>query len=329
MAKDSKESWRFTWVLHDVQEELELDLAEYCVCNSVFELSIGPNAPVPGYCTKSKEYIAEFLGYRNKKTGKVESRTVKNIIKRLLIRGVLIKHPDNRKYPGGLKVYDKWYEATRFYKRDPAKELRDQQAGSSEKVSLPPDNSVLGQGKSFTVAGEKVSLPEGNKFTGEGENSSPLYITKDKAKNTSERDKGVNTLTFEKFISVWKDDAEYKDWKIYKLSYYFDAVLAFYKDESFNTGSMKAKIKFFINRDIEHEKYNPVMEPVAKRDLSREAFEIVESKLDHIKNNLSDKENYEIVYELLKDDTDFIHKEAIFEGKIEAALRYYKERGWK
>jgi hypothetical protein len=80
---------------------------EYGVLDSIDKLSRHSKAPVPGWCTAGKQDIADWLG--------LSKRTVDGIIKELIGRGMIIKHPDEE-VSGGLKVFGDFYDMVEFEK---------------------------------------------------------------------------------------------------------------------------------------------------------------------------------------------------------------------
>src|SRR5215471_18777924 len=98
---------RFTVVLHQVRDELDLSMTSYAVIDSIHVLShTRPDYP---WCTMSKEEIAKFLG--------MSRRTVFNSITEGLKKGLLEKNPL------GLRTTRKWTEVVHLY--SPQKELRE------------------------------------------------------------------------------------------------------------------------------------------------------------------------------------------------------------
>ena len=87
-----RETPRYTTILHEARTKLGLSLVEYCVIDSVHNLSHRPNNP---YCTLSKDDMADFLG--------VNRATVFRALKKGFDKGVLEKN--NR---GDLRTTGKW-----------------------------------------------------------------------------------------------------------------------------------------------------------------------------------------------------------------------------
>ncbi len=75
-----RETPRYTTILHEARTKLGLSLVEYCVIDSVHNLSHRPNNP---YCTLSKDDMADFLG--------VNRATVFRALKKGFDKGVLEK----------------------------------------------------------------------------------------------------------------------------------------------------------------------------------------------------------------------------------------------
>ncbi len=82
----------YTTILHGARTKLGLSLVEYCVIDSVHNLSHRPNNP---YCTLSKDDMADFLG--------VNRATIFRALKKGFEKGVLEKN--NR---GDLRTTEKW-----------------------------------------------------------------------------------------------------------------------------------------------------------------------------------------------------------------------------
>lgn len=52
----------YTTIMHEPRIALDLSTDEYCILDLVYRLSVNPTAPVPGWCSMSKDNIAQFLG---------------------------------------------------------------------------------------------------------------------------------------------------------------------------------------------------------------------------------------------------------------------------
>jgi len=87
-----RETPRYTTILHDARTKLGLSLVEYCVLDSVHNLSHRPNNP---YCTLPKDAMADFLG--------VNRATIFRAIKEGLAKGLLEKNDR-----GDLRSTEKW-----------------------------------------------------------------------------------------------------------------------------------------------------------------------------------------------------------------------------
>ena len=90
-----KETPRYTTILHETRVRLGLSLVEYCVIDSIHNLSHRPNHP---WCTVSKEGIGDFLN--------LGRATVFRAIKKGLDDGLLEKNER-----GDLRTTDKWIQA--------------------------------------------------------------------------------------------------------------------------------------------------------------------------------------------------------------------------
>jgi len=87
-----RETPRYTTILHEARTKLGLSLVEYCVVDSVHNLSHRPNNP---YCTLSKDAMADFLS--------VNRATIFRAIKEGLAKGLLEKNDR-----GDLRSTEKW-----------------------------------------------------------------------------------------------------------------------------------------------------------------------------------------------------------------------------
>ena len=99
---------RYTVVLHEVRERLNLSFNTYAVIDSVHKLS--HSDPNYFYCTASKEKIAEFLA--------ISRRTIFNSLEEGLKKGLLEKNER-----GDLRTTQKWVDTVELYEpkvqRDP------------------------------------------------------------------------------------------------------------------------------------------------------------------------------------------------------------------
>lgn len=87
---------------------MNLDGNEYFVVEAVDRLSRSKRAPLAGWCTTPKKNIADFIC--------LSERTVERIIRKIVDRGIAIKHPDNKKYPGALQVVPEFRELVEQYR---------------------------------------------------------------------------------------------------------------------------------------------------------------------------------------------------------------------
>lgn len=81
----------YTTILHQVREILDLTLTEYVILDSILKLQ--SNSNVPGYCTITKQKLADNLF--------MPLRTVKKTIETLYAKDLLFKDIEN---PRNLKV---------------------------------------------------------------------------------------------------------------------------------------------------------------------------------------------------------------------------------
>ena len=87
-----RETPRYTMILHEARTKLGLSLVEYCVLDSIHNLSHRPNNP---YCTLSKDNMAVFLG--------VNRATIFRALKKGSEKGLLEKNGR-----GDLRSTEKW-----------------------------------------------------------------------------------------------------------------------------------------------------------------------------------------------------------------------------
>ena len=87
----------FTTILHDKRKELELNLMEYCVADTIYNLSSNPKSPVQGWCYASKDTLAEILD--------TTRQTVFTIVNKLIGKGLVERHSET-KY---LRTTEKWF----------------------------------------------------------------------------------------------------------------------------------------------------------------------------------------------------------------------------
>ena len=104
IAKRNKKRYtvkpRYTVVLHQVRERLDLSLSTYVVIDSVHKLSrTNPDHP---YCTMSKEQLASFL--------KISRATVFRAIQEGIEKRLL-----DRTSGGALRSTQKWAELAELY----------------------------------------------------------------------------------------------------------------------------------------------------------------------------------------------------------------------
>lgn len=90
-----RETPRYTTILHEARTRLGLSLVEYCVIDSIHNLSHRPDHP---WCTVSKEILGEFLN--------LGRATVFRAIKKGLDGGLLEKNER-----GDLRTTEKWIQA--------------------------------------------------------------------------------------------------------------------------------------------------------------------------------------------------------------------------
>lgn len=91
---------RFTVVLHQVREQLDLSMSTYAVFDSIHTLSHTNHDYV--WCTMSKEELGKFLG--------LSRRTIFNAVTEGLTKGLLEKNDR-----GDLRTTPKWVDTVNVY----------------------------------------------------------------------------------------------------------------------------------------------------------------------------------------------------------------------
>lgn len=89
----------FTTILHDKRKELDLNLIEYCVADTIYNLSNNPKSPVQGWCYASKETLAKILD--------TTRQTIHNSINKLTEK-LIIEKNEETKY---LRTTEKWFNS--------------------------------------------------------------------------------------------------------------------------------------------------------------------------------------------------------------------------
>ena len=87
----------FTTILHDKRKRLGLSLMEYCIADTVYNLSNNPKSPVHGWCYASKEALADILG--------TTRQTIFTCVNNLIEKGLVEKHEETRY----LRTSESWY----------------------------------------------------------------------------------------------------------------------------------------------------------------------------------------------------------------------------
>ena len=89
----------FTTILHEKRKLLQLNLLEYCIADTIYNLSNNPSSPVPGWCYAGKESIAEIYD--------TSRQTVHNSINKL-IEKELVERNEETRY---LRTTKKWFDS--------------------------------------------------------------------------------------------------------------------------------------------------------------------------------------------------------------------------
>jgi hypothetical protein len=88
----------FITIQLDALDQTGLSVAHYCVADMVYHLSVNPKAPVLGWCSMSRQTMADKLG--------VSKSTIKRILRDLETDGWVVKSPEH----GFLKSGDLWID---------------------------------------------------------------------------------------------------------------------------------------------------------------------------------------------------------------------------
>lgn len=96
----------YTTILHDVRRAFKISANDYCVADTIEKLSHNPKAPRPGWCSASRQYIADTL--------MLSRVTVINIIGSLEEKGLIERDP----VTDHLKITYRWYEAVTDARQD-------------------------------------------------------------------------------------------------------------------------------------------------------------------------------------------------------------------
>lgn len=133
---------KYTTILHEAREKLELSLVEYSIADSIYHLSNNPKSKINGWCYASKESIAKFFG--------ITSRTIFNNIEKLIKKG-LVEKDEETKY---LRTTQIWYDCIILTKMK--KEYEESSQGMKKFHSgMKKVHSKVG--KNFIPTYEKVS----------------------------------------------------------------------------------------------------------------------------------------------------------------------------
>jgi hypothetical protein len=102
MPKENKEVEKevlsYSLILHEARRKLDLSLNEYCVADSIYNLSNNPGSRVPGWCYASKKKISQMLGFKQ--------WSIFNILSNLQRKGLIERDPET-KY---IKTTQLWYD---------------------------------------------------------------------------------------------------------------------------------------------------------------------------------------------------------------------------
>ena len=80
---------KYSVIDHNVRETLDLNLSEYIIADCIYQLGNNPKNNVPGICTASNEYLAEWIN--------LSVRGLQKILRRLEEKGIISQENGERK----------------------------------------------------------------------------------------------------------------------------------------------------------------------------------------------------------------------------------------
>ncbi len=126
---------RYTIIIHKIRIDLELSCNEYCVADIIFSLSNNPNSRIQGWCWATRKTIGEFIG--------ISEKGIKEIIKRLIEKGVIEKDEETRY----LKTTSLWYNSVVLERLKMRNVQREESSPKRKKAPFEREESSLPQGE--------------------------------------------------------------------------------------------------------------------------------------------------------------------------------------
>lgn len=133
MASDFDSKYSFVW--HEFRRQHGLSCDEYVLCDMIFYLSKNDNSEVPGWCYKSRENMAQYMG--------VSKQGLLNMIERMEKKGFLEKDA-HTKY---LRTTKKWQDVYIKKKENTTDEQQSKFRPEVNKVDHEQSTNFTGSGK--------------------------------------------------------------------------------------------------------------------------------------------------------------------------------------
>lgn len=124
----------YTTIMHEPRIALGLNMNQYAVLDLVYHLSTNPTAPVPGWCSMTKQHIGEFMG--------LDRKTITRICNGLEDEGYLEKSEDGRL----LKTTMRWVQSVvnyEFKKQDKSDAPDRDKMSHDVGQNVPPDRDKM------------------------------------------------------------------------------------------------------------------------------------------------------------------------------------------
>ena len=154
----NKKDLRFTVIHHKPRIRLGLTFSEYCIGDSIYQLSNNPKHPI---CTKSLADLGAFIG--------LSKRAAITIAKNLVAKDLVKKITDGKRHLGW-KSTQRWYQEVVLATFAPGGEETSPSYPPGEETS--PGGAKI-QGDASTPTGEDTSPKEVNALHQKGEPPSP------------------------------------------------------------------------------------------------------------------------------------------------------------
>ena len=104
-AKKNKDKNTYNTIFHKVREDLEINVMDYCLVDTIDKISRGDKGIKIGrWCYSSHEYLGGCIG--------VSKKTIDRMLPGLIKKGLLEKEKDTR----FLRATEKWTNKVNFYK---------------------------------------------------------------------------------------------------------------------------------------------------------------------------------------------------------------------